>query len=466
MPAGVRLDLGATAKAWAADRAAARIAAAPAAACWSAWAATSPSPARPGRRLADPGAGRHRRPRDPPAGRSRSRPPRRRPGHLQHRGAPLAARRRRGAPHPRPAHRPARRTRLADGVGGRGQLRRRQRGQHRGDRPRPPGARLAGSSSACPPDWSTRPAPSPPWPAGRLNHQRRGDEYRFWYPSRATGIVSLLLLTPVGARHPGQPAGPATRPAEVRRDRYPPQPLAALGGVHRGARRHGGARQLRAHPLLSAVIPFASGYERLWIGLGAISVDLMAAMIVTSLLRGRMNRVLWRAVHLPAYASWPLAFGHSLGASNDLQQGWLLLLAFGCALVAAAALAWRLAHAARQVPRAARVAEVYARHTAQRALHRTARRARRRPDDHGAEHASRPRDGAGRGRPAGRCRAAPPLPRVPRTCRPTWPGTAPPVPGPARALIADGLRPDRPRRRRLPRRPQAGRGGPGPPARR
>ena len=46
LPAGVRLDLGATAKAWAADRSAARIAAQPAAACWSAWAATSRSPAR------------------------------------------------------------------------------------------------------------------------------------------------------------------------------------------------------------------------------------------------------------------------------------------------------------------------------------------------------------------------------------------------------------------------------------
>ena len=124
-------------------------------------------------------------------------------------------------------------------------------------------------------------------------------------------------------------------------------------------------------PLLSAVIPFASGYERLWLGLGAISVDLMIAMIVTSLLRGRMNRVLWRAIHVLAYASWPLAFVHGIAASKDLQQGWLLLLAFGSALVVAAAVTWRLAHAARQVPRAACLAEVFAAHTMQRALHRT-----------------------------------------------------------------------------------------------
>ena len=60
MPEGIQLDLGATAKAWAADRSAARIAQQPAAACWSAWAATSRSPARPRGRLADPGPGRDR----------------------------------------------------------------------------------------------------------------------------------------------------------------------------------------------------------------------------------------------------------------------------------------------------------------------------------------------------------------------------------------------------------------------
>jgi DMSO/TMAO reductase YedYZ heme-binding membrane subunit len=85
-------------------------------------------------------------------------------------------------------------------------------------------------------------------------------------------------------------------------------------------------------------------------------------MIVTSLLRGRLNRVLWRAIHLLAYLSWPVAFAHSIGSSKDLQHGWLLYLAVGCALLVVAATAWRLAQAARQVPRAARVAAVFAQH--------------------------------------------------------------------------------------------------------
>src|SRR5206468_1972924 len=86
------------------------------------------------------------------------------------------------------------------------------------------------------------------------------------------------------------------------------------------------------------------------------------AMIVTSLLRGRLNRILWRAIHLLAYASWPVAFAHSIGSSKDLQQGWMLGLAVGCAMIVAAAAIWRLAHAARQVPRARRVAAVFPAH--------------------------------------------------------------------------------------------------------
>ncbi len=196
----------------------------------------------------------------------------------------------------------------------------------------------------------------------------------FWYASRATGIVSLLLLTAVLVLGIGV----------NRQGRLPGLPRFAVTGIHRNLSLlsvafiavHVVMAVLDSYvhiPLLSAVVPFDSGYERLWLGLGAISVDLMIAMIVTSLLRGRMNRTVWRAIHLLAYASWPIAFAHSLGSSTDLQRGWLLLLAFGCALVVASAVSWRLAHAARQVPRAARVAEVFAQHTAQRARHRPVR---------------------------------------------------------------------------------------------
>ena len=186
----------------------------------------------------------------------------------------------------------------------------------------------------------------------------------FWYASRATGIVALLLLTVVLV------LGILVN----RQGRLPGLPRFAVTDIHRNLSLlsvafiavHIGTAVLDTYvhiPLLSAVVPFTSGYERLWLGLGAISVDLMVAMIVTSLLRGRLNRILWRAVHLLAYASWPVAFAHSIGSSQDLQQGWMLDLAIGCAVIVAAAVAFRLAHAARQVPRAGRVAAILDQHT-------------------------------------------------------------------------------------------------------
>jgi sulfoxide reductase heme-binding subunit YedZ len=187
----------------------------------------------------------------------------------------------------------------------------------------------------------------------------------FWYASRATGIVALLLLTAVLV------LGILVN----RQGRLPGLPRFAVTSLHRNLSLLSVAF-ITVHvltavldtfvsiPATAGVVPFVSGYERFWLGLGAISFDLMLAMIVTSLLRGRLNRLLWRAIHLLAYLSWPVAFAHSIGSSQDLQHGWLLYLAVGCALVVVAATGWRLAQVARQVPRAARVAAVFAQHTA------------------------------------------------------------------------------------------------------
>jgi sulfoxide reductase heme-binding subunit YedZ len=112
--------------------------------------------------------------------------------------------------------------------------------------------------------------------------------------------------------------------------------------------------------LAAAIIPFASAYKPLWLGLGAISLDLIGTIIVTSLLRHRIGYRAWRCVHWLAYLSWPVALAHSIGSSTDLRTGPLLGLAIACALAVAAAAAWRLAGAARAVPRARRVPELLA----------------------------------------------------------------------------------------------------------
>jgi len=78
----------------------------------------------------------------------------------------------------------------------------------------------------------------------------------------------------------------------------------------------------------------------------------MAAIIVTSLLRRRIGRRPWRAVHWLAYVSWPVALAHSIGSSTDMRSGPLLDLAVVCTLAVLAATAWRVAGTLRAVPRA------------------------------------------------------------------------------------------------------------------
>ena len=185
----------------------------------------------------------------------------------------------------------------------------------------------------------------------------------FWYASRATGIVALLLLTAVLV------LGMLVN----RQGRLPGLPRFAVTSLHRNISLLAVAF-IAVHvvtavadtyvsiPILSGVIPFVSGYERFWLALGAISFDLMLAMVITSLVRGHLNRILWRAIHLLAYLCWPVAFAHSIGSSKDLQHGWMLDLGIACAVIVAAAVIWRLVHAARQLPRAARVSALLAQH--------------------------------------------------------------------------------------------------------
>jgi sulfoxide reductase heme-binding subunit YedZ len=177
-----------------------------------------------------------------------------------------------------------------------------------------------------------------------------------WYASRATGVVALLLMTAVlllGL-------------LVTRQGRLPGLPRFAVTGLHRNLSLVAvvfvvlhvltAVADSYVHiPLISAVVPLASSYERLALGLGAVSLDIMIAVIVTSLLRRHLSRRLWRAVHLLAYVSWPVAWLHSITSSTDLRHGWLFLTAVGCALLVVVAVLWRLSAASRDVPRAERV---------------------------------------------------------------------------------------------------------------
>jgi len=107
----------------------------------------------------------------------------------------------------------------------------------------------------------------------------------------------------------------------------------------------------------ATVLPFASGYRVLAIGLGTLAVDLGGAVLLTSLLRRRLGYRAWRAVHWLAYLAWPAAFAHSLTAGNDLRIWWVALIEWGCAAAVATAVVARLLHAVRGTTPASRLAD-------------------------------------------------------------------------------------------------------------
>lgn len=161
-----------------------------------------------------------------------------------------------------------------------------------------------------------------------------------WYLIRSSGVVSLVLLTIVMA------LGIAT----ANRWRLGGQPRFVTPAFHRSLSLlsvvfvaiHVVTALLdpyAAVSVLATVLPFARAANALWIGLGALSLDVIVALIVTSLLRARLGYRTWRVTHWLAYVSWPLAFAHSVGIGSDATTPWFRALAIAClaAIVAAAA---------------------------------------------------------------------------------------------------------------------------------
>jgi len=156
----------------------------------------------------------------------------------------------------------------------------------------------------------------------------------YWYLTRGTGTIALILLT----------LSVALGVANVRRLRTEQMPRFVLDAVHRNVSLLAMAFLL-VHiltsvvdsfapiSLVNAVIPFTGTYRPLWLGLGALGFDLMLAVVITSLLRRRFGYRAWRVTHWAAYASWPVALLHGLGTGSDTKQGWMLVIVAGCVIV-------------------------------------------------------------------------------------------------------------------------------------
>jgi len=163
-----------------------------------------------------------------------------------------------------------------------------------------------------------------------------------WYMTRGTGVVSLLLLTLTLALGITEVSRWASHhlPRFVTAALHKNVALLSVVflGVHIAAPVIDGYAPIR---WIDAVVPFGSAYKPVWLGLGAVALDLLIALIVTSLLRRYIGYRVWRAVHWAAYACFPIAVLHGITIGTDRHTGWMLLLTLGCLAAVTGAAWWR-----------------------------------------------------------------------------------------------------------------------------
>ena len=165
-----------------------------------------------------------------------------------------------------------------------------------------------------------------------------------WYLTRATGLVSLIVLSATVVLGTVASVGWTT-------DRWPrflSQSVhrnlslfcLALIVIHVVSTVGDGYVPI---VITDAVIPFRSPYRPIWVGLGALALDMLLAVAITSALRRRIGVAAWRGVHWLAYACWPIAAVHGLGSGSDTRLPGATLVFVACTGSVAAAVAWRLA---------------------------------------------------------------------------------------------------------------------------
>jgi predicted ferric reductase len=163
-----------------------------------------------------------------------------------------------------------------------------------------------------------------------------------WYLSRATGLVTLVVFSATFA------LGLLT----AGRVNSPKWPRFVTEGLHRNLSLIA-IGLVGVHALLPVIddfvpisavdvfVPFVSAYLPIWVGFGAIALDVMLALVLTSLLRHRMSFRGWKWIHWLAYLGWPVALAHTIGIGTD--RLWVLVVVSTCVLSVLVAGGYRLA---------------------------------------------------------------------------------------------------------------------------
>lgn len=164
----------------------------------------------------------------------------------------------------------------------------------------------------------------------------------FWYTTRATGIVALLLLTLVvtlGTLVANRIGGTFVGRFELNELHRSISMVAMLflfihilttvvdSYVSTG--------------IISAFVPMTSAYKTIPTAIGAVGFDLLLCVWISSLLKVRIKNESWRFIHWFSWLAYTSAIIHAYMSGSDTRYGVGLMLVAGCAGTVACVALWR-----------------------------------------------------------------------------------------------------------------------------
>ncbi|HUX03461.1 MAG TPA: ferric reductase-like transmembrane domain-containing protein [Acidimicrobiales bacterium] len=165
----------------------------------------------------------------------------------------------------------------------------------------------------------------------------------FWYTTRATGLVAMVLFTAVvtlGSLVANRVGGTSIGRFELNELHRSVSMVAVVFLVLHILTTV--MDSFVSTGIVSAFIPMTSSYKRLPVALGAVAFDLILAVWISSLLKARIANQTWRFIHWFSWLGFATSIVHALLTGTDSRSGVGLLLVLACSLTALAAGLWRV----------------------------------------------------------------------------------------------------------------------------
>jgi DMSO/TMAO reductase YedYZ heme-binding membrane subunit len=90
------------------------------------------------------------------------------------------------------------------------------------------------------------------------------------------------------------------------------------------------------------LVPFASGFHPVTLGLGTLALYIMAAILISSDIIRRLGKKIWKSIHLLSYPMFLFLLIHGAMDGSDAEKPWAFLMYACSAFIFAAVLLIRM----------------------------------------------------------------------------------------------------------------------------